>query len=213
MLYNGLLLLCIFAGASLVLAARRLPGRPLAFTGLVLCALPSVEGLVRTLPAGARATAFAATREPGPALSDFVAGLEWLRTHAAADGVVFADDPSFLLSALGEVRLYYENGLYTARGLGDGGSGEPFPERAGLQERLLRHPDAAAVAEARRALGRGPRLLVVADFVQSRVEAGLVIASVRPIPSRALLPNELFTRRFGNGAMHVYEAREDDPGR
>lgn len=212
MLYNGQLLLCLFAGAGIVLAARRLPGRPLVLAVLALCALPSLDGLARTLPAAARATAFAAARRPGPLLGEFCTGLEWLRAHAA-DAVVFADDASFLLSAVGEVRLYYENGLYTARGLGGEASGEPFPERAALQRRLLRRPDRAAVAEARRAVGPGPRLLVVADSVQSRIEAGLVIAAVGPVPSRPLLPDELFTRRFANGAMHVYEAREDGAGR
>ena len=212
MLYNGQLLLCLFAGAGLVLAARRVPGRPLIFAGLALCALPSLDGLLHTLPAAARATAFAATRRPEPVLNDFSAGLEWLRTHAT-DGVVFADDSSFLLSAVGEVRLYYENGLFTARGLGGDGADDPFPERVALQQRLLRRPDGAAVAEARRAVGRGRRLLVVADAVQSRVEAGLVLASVGAVPPRLLLPDELFTRRFRNGALHVYEVREDDEPR
>ena len=212
MLYNGQLLLCLFAGGGMVLAARRAPARPLVLAGLVLCAVPSLDGLVRTLPAAARATILAATRKPGPVVGDFTAGLGWLRDHAA-DGVVFADDSSLLLSALGEVRLYYENGLFTARGLGTAGSGDPFPERGALQERLLRRPDAATVAEARRAVGPGPRLLVVADVVQSRIEAGLVYAAPGPVPPRRFFPDELFALRFANGAMQVYEAREDTPRR
>jgi hypothetical protein len=79
-----------------------------------------------------------------------------------------------------------------------------------LQQRLLRRPDDDAVAEARRAVGPGPRLLVVADAVQSRIQAGFVVASVGGVPSRLLLPDELFARRFRNGALHVYEAREGD---
>ena len=209
-LYNGQLLLSLFAGAGLVLAARSAPRRPFVFAGLALCALPSLDGLARTLPAAASATALAATRRPDPVLGDFAAGLEWLRAHAT-DGVVFADDPSFLLSALGEVRLYYENGLFTARGLGAAGSGEPFPERAALQQRLLRRPDAAVVAEARRAVGPRSRLLVVADAVQSRIEAGLIYAAPAPVPPRLFFPDELFARPFANGAMHVYEARDSAP--
>jgi hypothetical protein len=207
MLYNGQLLLCLFAGAGLVLAARSASRRPLVLAGLLLCALPSLDGLLATLPAAVRATAFAATRRPGPVLRDFADGLEWLRTHAA-DGVVFADDPSFLLSALGEVRLYYENGLFTARGLGAPGSGDPFPERTALQERLLRRPDASAVEDARRAIGPGVRLLVVADYVPSSIQAGHLHAAPGPVPPRLFFPPELFARRFVNGAMQVYEARE-----
>jgi hypothetical protein len=145
-------------------------------------------------------------------LADFTAGLAWLRAHAG-DAVVFADDSSLLLSAVGEVRLFYENSVFTARGMGAGEPGEPFPERVALQQRVLRQPDTTAVAEARRAVGRGPRLLVVADFVPSRIESGLVLAEVRPLPSRPLLPEELFARRFANRAMHVYEAREEGPPR
>jgi hypothetical protein len=208
LLYDGQLFLSLFAGAGLVLAVRSARARPLVLGGLVLCALPSLDGLARTLPASARAAAVAATRRPDPTSADFAAGLAWLRANAT-DGVVFADDPSLVLSALGEVRLYYENGLFTARGLGSSSSAEPFPERAALQERLLRRPDAAAVAEARRAAGPGRRLLVVADAVPSRIEAGLVLATPAPVPPRRLFPEELFARLFANGAMQVYEARED----
>lgn len=77
-----------------------------------------------------------------------------------------------------------------------------------LQERLLRRPDAGAVAEARRAVGSGPRLLVVADAVQSRVEAGFVRASLGAVPRRRLFPEDLFELRFVNDALQVYEARE-----
>ena len=55
-----------------------------------------------------------------------------------------------------------------------GALAQPWPERAALQERLLSRPDAAALAEARRVVGSGPRLLVVADDVASRIESGFV---------------------------------------
>jgi hypothetical protein len=215
LLYNGQLLLGLFAGAGLAQALRRPRGLPeiAAASALALAALPTVDHLARALPAAHRADAAAAAWTPSPVERDYSEGLAWLRAHASRGAVVWADNPSLLLSAFGEVRLYHENGLYSARAWRVGPSREPWPERVALQERLLRRPDAAAVAEARRAVGPGPRLLVVADAVQSRVEAGLVVASLGAVPPRFLLPEELFTRRFRNGALHVYEAREDDPRR
>jgi hypothetical protein len=121
--------------------------------------------------------------------------------------VIFADNPSLLLSAFGEVRLYYETGIYTARSWQTPPGAEPWPERAALQERVLRRPDAATLEEARRAIGPGARLLVVADSVQSRIEGGFVEASIGPVPRRRLFPEPLFELRFANAAVHVYEAR------
>jgi hypothetical protein len=215
LLYNGQLLLGLFAGAGLAQALRRPRGVPgiAAASVLALAALPTADHLARALPAAHAADATAAAWTPSPVERDYSEGLAWLRAHASHDAVVWADNPSLFLSAYGEVRLYYENGLYSARAWRVGPSQEPWPERVELQERLLRRPDAAAVAEARRAVGAGPRLLVVADAVQSRVEAGLVVASLGAVPTRLLLPEGLFTRRFRNGAMHVYEAREDEPPR
>jgi hypothetical protein len=142
-----------------------------------------------------------------PTREEYVRALAWLRANASGDSVVFADNPSLLLSAFGEVRLYYESGLYTARGREVGPSREPFPERAGLQERLLRRPDADALQAARRAIDPAARLLIVADAVPSRVEAGFVRADPRPVAPRRLFPEALFDLRFVNGAMQVYEAR------
>jgi hypothetical protein len=212
LLYNGQLLLGLFGGAAVVQVLRRPRGVGEIVAALVvaLAALPTVDHLVRGLPAAFRADAEAAAWKPSPVERDYEDGLAWLRAHASRDAVVWADNPSLLLSGIGEVRLYHENGLYSARAWRVGPSREPWPERVALQERLLRRPDAATVAEARRAAGQGPRLLVVADAVQSRVEAGLVVASIGPVPPRFLLPEELFARRFRNGAMHVYEAREDE---
>jgi hypothetical protein len=211
LLYNGQLLLGLFGGAALVQVSRRPRGVGEVAAALVvaLAALPSADHLVRGLPAAFRADTEAAAWTPSPVERDYEDGLAWLRAHASRDAVVWADNPSLLLSGIGEVRLYHENGLYSARAWRVGPLHEPWPERVALQERLLRRPDTATVAEARHAVGQGPRLLVVADAVQSRIEAGLVVASIGPVPPGVLLPEELFARRFRNGAMHVYEAREE----
>jgi hypothetical protein len=210
LLYDGQLLLCLFAGAGLAraLAAPRTPRAVAVAAVLALAALPAVVGLGRALPAAARADAAALAWRPSAALRDYAAGLDWLRANAAADAVVFADDPSLYLSAFGEVRLFYENGTYTTRAWQVGPGHDPWPERTALQTRLLRRPDPAAIAAAREAVGYGPRLLVVADYVPSRVESGIVVASPGPATSRRLFPERLFARRFANTAMQVYEVRE-----
>jgi len=206
--YNGQLLLGLFAGAGIALS---LPPRGRAGWAaaalLLLGSLPPLAMLARALPAVLAADAAGPARPETPVEAEYGRGLAWLRDHAARDAVVFADNPSLLLSALGEVRLYYETGLYTARSWEVGPGVEPFPERARLQERLLRRPDVAALAEARRAIPDGARLLIVADAVQSSVVAGYVHASVGAVPPRLLFPDALFERRFANTALHVYEAR------
>jgi hypothetical protein len=213
LLYNSQLLLCFFAGAGVAAFLRRpRSARDAAAAAvLALAALPAALGLAHTLPAAARADAAAAAWEPSPVLRDYADGLAWLRAHATHDAVVFADNPSLLLSGIGETRLYYENGIYTARAWQAGPSRDPWPERTAVQVRLLRRPDAAAVAESRRAAGSAARLLVVADYVSSRIEAGFVLASPGPVPPRRFFPESLFERRFVNGAMQVYEAREPAP--
>ena len=207
--YDGHALLALFAGAGVVLAGSRRPAARVVAVVLVACALPAAEAAARLLPAAVRADVAAARLRPGPPASDYLDGLTWLRRHASRDAVVFADNPSLLLSAFGEVRLYYETGLYTPQGWEKRWAGdlEPFPERAALQERLLRRPDASALAEARRAVGAAPRLLIVADHVLSRVESGFVHYAPGPLPPWRYFPELLFERRFLNGAMQVYEAR------
>ena len=150
----------------------------------------------------------AAAHVPAAVERDYAAGLAWLRQHASRDAVVFADNSSLLLSAIGEVRLYYENGLYTARAWRAAPGREPWPERVALQERLLRRTDLAAVAEARSAVGPGPKLLIAADAVQSRIEAGFVRAEVGPVASWRLFPAELFERPYASSTLQVYAARE-----
>jgi hypothetical protein len=210
LLYNGQLLLGLFAGAGVAAAWRR-PRGPVAalmLAALLLAGAPIVDQLARALPAACQRDAAAAAYEPPAVERDYAEALAWLRSNASRDAVVWADNPSLLLSALGEVRLYYENGLYTARARRVGAGREPWPDRVALQERLLRRPDRAALQEARQAVGPGPRLLVVADAVQSTIEAGFVRASLASVPRRRLFPPALFKLRFVNDAMHVYEALE-----
>jgi hypothetical protein len=212
LLYDGQLLLCLFAGAGLAraFAAPRTPRAAFLAAALALAALPALDHLGRALPAAFRGDAASLAWAPSAAVRDYGAGLDWLRANAAADAVVFADDRSLYLSAFGEVRLFYENGLYTARAWEVGPGVDPWPERTAVQQRLLRRPDPAAVAAARAAVGPGPRLLVVADYVPSRVESGIVLASPGPAASRGLFPDTLFAPLFANGAMQVYEVRAPD---
>jgi hypothetical protein len=214
LLYNSQLVLCLFAGAGLATVLRRprsaVDAAILVF--LALAAFPAAAGLSQVLPAAARADATAAAFEPSPVVRDYAAGLAWLRVHASRDAVVFADNRSLLLSAIGEARLYYENGVYTARAWQRGPSADPWPERTAVQERLLRRPDEEAVAAGRRAAGDALRLVVVADYVPSRVESGFVLASPGPVPDVRFFPESLFERRFANGAMQVYEARRPGAG-
>jgi hypothetical protein len=210
LLYNGQVLLGLFAGAALARLTRR-PWRATdAAAGalLLLASLPAVHHVGRALPAALRADVGSSGARASPLARDYLEGLAWLRTRAARDAVVFADNPSLALSAFGEVRLFHETSTYTARAWQEGPPREPWPERVALQERLLRRPDATAIAEARRAIGPGPRLLVVADAVPTAIEAGYVWIRPAPVPPRRLLPEPLFERLFANAAIHVYEARE-----
>ncbi len=209
LLYNGQLLLALFAGAAVVEACAR-PRRlasGLAIAALALASVPTLHHVYVALPELVEQDKDLAAYVPPPVERDYAAGLAWLRAHASRDAVVWADNPSLLLSALGEVRLFYENGTYSARAWRVAEGEEPWPERVALQQRLLRRPDAQALAEARRAIGPGPRLLVVADSVQSSVDDGIVGPTLGPVPRRRLFPEALFELRFVNGAMQVYEAR------
>jgi hypothetical protein len=214
LVYNAQLLLCLFGGAGLVLCW---PRRPLGAATLVfvavslLLSIPYVGQFVSGLSGALLQDWSALRREPSAVERDYSRGLAWLRAHASRDAVVFADNPSLLLSAVGEVRLFYENGVYTARAWRVPPGAEPWPDRAALQQRVLRRPDAAALLEARRAIGPGPRLLVAADSVQSRIEAGIVHAAPGRVPPLRFFPEPLFARVFESATLQVYEAREAGP--
>ena len=129
LLYNGQLLLGLFAGAALAALWRKPRGarEGAMLAALMLAALPTLDLLAWAVPAAFRQDASAAAYA-APALEcDYAAGLAWLRSNAAENAVVWADNPSLLLSAMGEVRLYYENGLYSARAwrVGPGASRGP----------------------------------------------------------------------------------------
>jgi hypothetical protein len=214
LIYNSQLLLCLLGGAGLARwRPRPLDARAIAVLGLLaLLTVPCLGQLARGVPGAIAADWSAALRTPSPVERDYSAGLAWLRAHASRGAVVFADNPSLLLSALGEVRLFYENGIYTVRAWQVGPGAEPWPARAALQQRLLRRPDAAALAEARLTIGAGARLLVVADSVQSRIEEGIVHAAPGPVPPRRFFPEPLFSRPYVSGTLQVYEAREPGAG-
>ena len=145
-------------------------------------------------------------------LGAYAGGLAWLRANATNGSVIFADNPSLMLSAFGECAAFYETGLFTPRGWQGAweGSAEPYPERVEIQERLLRHPGGESASAAAGLLPRGTIIRVVADSVQSRVKDGFVEVSIGPVPGRALFPTDRFRLEFANAAMHVYrlEARE-----
>lgn len=206
-LYNGQLLLGLLAGGGLVRVLRRRPPPPGLLIALGLSALPSLDKAGRFLLALPGHDYAVATRAPDEVAESYAAGLAWLRGHATRDAVVFADNPSLLLSAFGEVRMYYETGLYTPRGWEERwkGSTEPFPERAAFQDGLLRHAGPEVVTAAHRLFPPPAAVLVVADSVQSRIEAGFLQVSIGTVPARPLLPQRWFHVVFANRALHVYQ--------
>jgi hypothetical protein len=203
-LYNGQLLLGVLAGGAMARVLRR---PSLAFVLILgLAALPSLDKARRVLAARPTEDGKALSGARDPTIEAYGEGLAWLRTHAARGAIVFADNPSLLLSAFGECRMYYETGLFTPRGW-EGrwqGVNEPYPDRAAFQEALLRRPTAEVVAEARRLFPAPTEILVVADSVQPRIEAGLVAVDIGPVPGRPLLPPAFFRPAFANRALHVY---------
>jgi hypothetical protein len=209
--YDAQVLLAMFAGSALCLAARQpLPRRSALLVVAAVLSWPSVDWVARQVPASLRRDAVEARRRPEPVTRDYLGGLSWLRRNAVTGAVVFADDPALLLSAFGETRVYYENGLYSPRWWQAivHGTAEAYPDRVALETRLLRHPDADAIAAARRAVGPGQRILVVADHVPSRILDGFVLASPAAVPPGRLFPDPLFRLLFANQAMHVYEASD-----
>lgn len=208
--YNAQLFLALFAGAAIATLASGPRRSALAAAALLAAAaIPVAHHVAQAVPAALRADGAARRREITPAAREYAAGLAWLRSHATRDAVVFAGNPSLVLSALGEVRTFYEDPAYTARGQAAGPGRDPFPERTVVLGGLLRRPDPVSVGAARAAVGAGPRILVVADHVATQMPSGYVVAQPRPVPPRRLLPDRSFTLRFANGVMHVYEAVEE----
>jgi hypothetical protein len=208
LLYNGQLLLALFAGAAIARSAAAL-ARPtrasLAVAAVLgLAAVPSLDNL-RLLPSMLDTDRRAADHRPSAAERDYVRALAWLRGSEVRDAVVFARNGSTLLSAYGEVRLYYENGTYTTRAWHVAPSAEPWPERVSIRDRLLLTGDPAALAAAHEAIGRGKRLVLVVDNVSWRVESGWVFTVPRPVPPLRFFAPDRFTLRFANGALQVYE--------
>jgi hypothetical protein len=211
-LYNGQVLLGILAGGGLA-AGLRGPAPFALRLVLGLAALPSLASGTRALLAQPALDSRAAARAPTGLEREYGAGLAWLRAHAARGAVVFADNPSLLLSAFGESRMFYETGLFTAQGWERRWAevAEPFPERAALQETLLRRPDPEVARAVRRFFPPPAGILVVADNVQSRIVAGFVEVALGPVPARPLLPGPLFRPEFANRAMHVYRLLDPSP--
>jgi hypothetical protein len=203
-LYNGQLLLGILAGGAMAGVLRR-PSVALVLV-LGLATLPPLDKARRVLAARPNADMRAASVVRDPTVEAYGAGLAWLRAHAARGAIVFADNPSLLLSAFGECQMYYETGLFTPRGWEERwrGASEPYPERAAFQESLLRRPTAEVAAEARRLFPAPTEILVVADSVQSKIEAGFVVVDIGPVPGRPLLSPAFFRPAFTNHALHVY---------
>jgi hypothetical protein len=209
-LYNGQLLLALFGGAGLwaVLQNRdRSRALRLLLALLAVCALPLLEQAGRQVALAGQADWRSLHRPLPPLARDYAAGLAWLRSHAARS-VVFADNPSEILSAFGECRTYYEHGRYTLLGHLElrRGNLEPYPERVELQRRFLFQPG-GEVAAAVRAQIPGATVRVVADAVQSESVAGRVVVSIGAVPDRSLLPPRLFEREFVSRTMHVYRLK------
>ena len=49
---------------------------------------------------------------------------------------------------------------------------------------------------------------MVADSVQSRIDAGIVRAAPGPVPPVRFFPEPLFARPYASGTLQVYEARD-----
>jgi hypothetical protein len=204
--YDSQLFLAVIGGAGLV-ALLTAPVRrvwPAVVIGLV--AVPIVHRVAWGVPNSLRADAFAAARASGPWTREYLRALAWLRVNGTLSTVVLADNSSFALSALGEVRSFYENGTFTERCFSAARNGEScWSERVELVRRIVRHADPAAVAEARRLVGGATRLLVVVDRVVWRDRDGVFYQ--RPLPlDPPGAPRPHFLRElFANDMMRVYE--------
>jgi hypothetical protein len=216
-LYNGQVLLALFAAAGIVVTLRE--GRRLSGALLLGASLPCLQ-LAGGGPLQAhREDRQARTRQWTGAEAQYARGLAWLRAHAARDSVVLADNGSLYLSAFGECRLFYESGLYSPLGdlAGTPSADHAYAERVELQNRLLRSPGREVVEAVVGRFPPGTTVRIVADSVQTSLRDGIEVAKIGPIPGRRLFPGELFELEFANAAMHVYrvsparERRRDLP--
>ena len=189
---------------------RRLAdGLRIAALGLLARAVPTVHQVARrACQSSIEQDRDVALRAPSPVERDYATGLAWLRVNASRGAVVWADNPSLLLSALGEVRLYLrERDLLGPRLARRPRARNPGPSAWRSSSGCCDGPTRTCSPRRRLAVGPGPRLLVVADSVQSSVESaswGRRSARSRGAGS--------FRRRSSscasyNGAMQVYEAR------
>ena len=95
-IYNGQLLLALFAGGFLdtVKPSSWRPALALGVGALLLfLALPALAQLVRGVSGAVQADMRAAAHVPAEVEHDYAAGLAWLREHASHDAVVFPTTP------------------------------------------------------------------------------------------------------------------------
>jgi hypothetical protein len=207
-LYNGQLLLALFGAAGLLAALRRWRSSPVLIPLLALLSAPSLGLSLGLVMSNLRWDLGSPRHRPPELVRDYARGLAWLRAHAA-QSVVFADNPSFLLSAFGECRTFYESGQFTQRGLRElwRGAAEPFPERVELQQRFLFHPDPTIARQVRDQFPSGTTVRVVADAVQSQVVNGQMVVSIGSVSARRLFPPSLFELELVSPTMHVYRLK------
>jgi len=86
LIYDAQLLLCLFAGAGLVLWRPQRPfraGAAMAIGLAALLAVPDLGQLARGVPGALSEDWRAASRTPSAIERDYAAGLDWLRAHRA----------------------------------------------------------------------------------------------------------------------------------
>jgi hypothetical protein len=205
-LYDGQALLALVAGAGLVSAWRVRRRHPWLLGVLLGFSLPSLHMAGVGIPGALARDLETRKRTLSSVESDYAAGLAWLRAHATQDTVIFADNPSFLLSAFGECPTFYESGLFTPEGWRKrwDSTGDPYPQKVLLQQRFLRQPSRESAAAAARLLPPGTLLRVVADNVQSHITQGTLDVQLGGVPGRVLFPPDLFRLEFANAAMQIY---------
>jgi hypothetical protein len=206
-LYNGQILLAI-GGAAFLVGAFRGPRRPAALASAMLLAalfaLPmarhGVLAAVDSLDTDARLS----TAEPRPVAREYVAGLDWLRSHSPSDAVVVTRHGALVVSPFAERRCYYETGFFSPRGhrLRWKGIGEPYPERIALRTRLADGDD-DALPGIETAVGPGVDVFLLQDDVS--VAPGFTgWLSVRIGEVTGVPPPRVGALLFQNAALRIY---------